>query len=186
MKKRVLITLCLGLLYTANLQAQIYLTRNAKVSFFSKTSMENIEAVNNEVSSILDTKKGEFAFVVLIKSFKFQKALMEEHFNENYLESNTFPKSNFRGAVKDMSKINFSADGSYPVTVTGDLTIHGVTQHIEAPGTISIAQGIISADSKFPVKLKDYNIKVPSTVINKIAESIDVTVECKFDPVKKS
>ena len=72
---------------------------NGKITFFSKAPLENIEAVNNEVTSILDTKKGEFAFVVLIKSFKFQKALMEEHFNENYMESNTFPKANFKGTI---------------------------------------------------------------------------------------
>src|ERR1700709_984887 len=96
---------------TMNATAQVYLTRNGKITFFSQAPLENIEAVNNETTSILDIKKGEFAFVVLIKSFKFKKALMEEHFNENYMEGNTFPKASLKGSISDISKINFTRDG---------------------------------------------------------------------------
>src|SRR5687768_1176744 len=94
MQKRIMFTLILASLFTINTTAQVFLTRNGKITFFSKAPVENIEAVNNDVTSMLDTKKGEFAFAVLIKSFKFKKALMEEHFNENYMESNTHPKAN--------------------------------------------------------------------------------------------
>ncbi len=169
-----------------NVTGQVYLTRNGKITFFSRAPLENIEAINNDVTSILDTKKGEFAFVVLIKSFRFKKALMQEHFNENYMESRTFPKAIFKGNITGLSKINFVKDGSYPVTVNGDLTIHGVTKKIEAAGTIIIDQGNISAASKFGVKVKDYNVKIPSIVVNKISETVEVSVDCKYDEFKKS
>ena len=184
MKKQITAVL-LATMFALGATAQTYLTRNGRISFFSRAPVENIEANNNEVTSFLDTKKGEFAFVALIKSFKFQKALMEEHFNENYMESNTFPKANFKGTITDLSKVNFSNDGTYPVTVKGDLTIHGVTKNIEAPGTISVSQGKINASSKFSVKVKDYNIKIPSAVVNNIAETISITVDCKYEPFKK-
>lgn len=184
--KKLCIIFTIIFLFAVNAHAQIYLTRNARVAFSSKAQIENIEAINNEATSIFDTQKGEFAFVVLIKSFKFKKATMEEHFNENYMESNIFPKANFKGTITDLSKINFLKDGSYPVTVKGDLTIHGVTKNITAPGTISISQGKINAESKFNIKLKDYNIKIPSTVINNISENIDITVDCRYELYKKA
>ena len=133
----------------------------------------------------MNTKKGEFAFVVLIKSFKFKKALMEEHFNENYMESNKFPKANFQGSITDLNTINFFKDGTYPVIVKGVLTLHGIVKNIEAPGIISVAQGKINANSTFKINLKDYKIKVPAVVSNNIAETISITVDCKYDPYKK-
>jgi hypothetical protein len=184
MKKQIA-AIFIATLITLGASAQTYITRNGRITFFSKASVENIEANNNEVTSILDTKKGELAFSALIKSFKFSKALMEEHFNENYMESNTFPKANFKGAITDLSKVNFSTDGTYPVTVKGDLTIHGVTKNIEVPGTITVSQGKISASSKFNVKVKDYNIKIPNTVVNNISETINITVDCKYEPFKR-
>lgn len=182
--KKVIITTAL-FIFCINSFAQTYFTRNGKIEFFSKAPLENIEAKTNEVTSIFDIKKGEFAFNALIKSFKFKKALMEEHFNENYMESNTFPKATFKGVITDISKVNFSKDGNYSVNVAGDLTIHGITKKIEVPGTISVSQGKISANSKFNIKVKDYNIKIPATVVNNIAETISITVDCKYDPYKK-
>lgn len=184
MKKQIA-AICIATLFSLSASAQTYITRNGRITFFSKAPVENIEANNNEVTSILDTRKGEFAFSALIKSFKFSKALMEEHFNENYLESNTFPKANFKGTITDLSKVHFSSDGTYPVTVKGDLTIHGVTKNIEVPGTITVSQGKISASSKFSVKVKDYNIKIPNTVVNNISEMINITVDCKYEPFKR-
>lgn len=184
MKKQIA-AIFIATLFSLVASAQTYITRNGRVTFFSKAPVENIEANNNEVTSILETRKGEFVFSALIKSFKFQKALMEEHFNENYMESNTFPKAIFKGTITDLSKINFSNDGTYPVTVKGDLTIHGVTKNVEVPGTIIVSQGKISASSKFNVKVKDYNIKIPNTVINNVSETINLTVDCKYEPFKK-
>jgi hypothetical protein len=184
MKKGIILIL-VSCLLTFSISAQTWFTRNGRITFFSKAPVENIEARNNEVTSFLDIKKGEVAFVVLIKSFKFKKALLEEHFNENYMESNTFPKANFKGIITDLSKINFLKDGAYPVIVKGDLTIHGVTKVVDAPGTINILQGKISANSKFAIKVKEYNIKIPTAVINNISETISITVDCKYEPFKK-
>src|SRR5437868_4715809 len=99
------------ILSTGQLFAQKVYTKNGNISFFSKSPIENISANNNQVMSVLSVPTGEMQFSVLIKSFHFEKALMEEHFNENYLESNKFPKAIFKGAVLDMSKINLAKDG---------------------------------------------------------------------------
>ena len=163
----------------------LLICKNATVSFYSSTVLEDIEAKSNTGTSAINVKTGEMLFKVSNTSFRFQKKLMQEHFNENYMESNTFPKADFKGAITNLSTINFSKDGTYPATVKGDLTIHGVTKNVELPGTVTVAQGMISAHSKFSVKVKDYNIKIPATVINNIAETIDVTVDCKYEPYKK-
>jgi hypothetical protein len=179
------IVILFAFLLCLSTSAQTYFTRNGRVTFFSKAPIENIEATNNAVSSFLNTTNGEVVFVALIKSFKFQKALMEEHFNDDYMESNTFPKANFKGSITDLSKINFSKDGTYAVNVKGDLTIHGVTKNIQVPATVIIFGGKVNANSKFQIRVKDYNIKIPGTVVNNIAETIDITVDCKYDPFKK-
>lgn len=162
------------------LTAQKIYTKNGNISFFSKASLENISADNNQVTSILNQQTGEMQFSVLIKSFHFKKALMEEHFNENYMESDKYPKAIFKGQVSDISKVNFSKDGSYPVTVSGDLTMHGITNKVAVPGTISIKSGAVSAISSFKIKLADYKISVPKIVKDNIAETIDISVNCNY------
>jgi hypothetical protein len=165
-----------------NAQA-VQMTKTGKISFYSKAkAIEKVEADNNEVSSILNTQTGEMVFAVLIKGFHFSSALMEEHFNENYMESNKFPKATFKGKITNLSAVNFTKDGVYPVTVEGDLTIHGVTKQATAPGSVTIKGGKVSAAAKFSVKLKDYSITVPSLVADKISEDIDITVDCKYEP----
>lgn len=160
----------------------VYMTRSGQISFFSKTPMENINGINNEVTSMLDAGKGDLVFAVLIKSFHFEKALMEEHFNENYLESTKFPKATFQGKITNSSSINFTKDGSYPATVEGDLTMHGVKQRQTASGTITVANGKISAVSTFTIKLVDYKIERPSLVADKISETIEIRVNCQYEP----
>jgi polyisoprenoid-binding protein YceI len=169
----------IALLLTAaagNLYAQKYMTRTGKISFFSSTPVENIEAFNNEVASVLDAKSGDLVFQVPIKSFKFEKALMQEHFNENYMESDKYPKAEFKGKVADISKVNFSKDGTYNVTTSGKLTIHGVTKDVSIPGTITVKGKQVTANSEFKVKTADYNISIPKLVEGKIAKEIEVTV----------
>lgn len=167
------------LFYTLAISQKIY-TKNGSIAFFSKSRLENIEAKNNQVMSVLNTQTGELQFSVIIKAFHFEKALMEEHFNENYMESNKYPKATFKGTVADISVLNFTNDGSYNVTVSGDLTIHGVTNKIKAPGTITIRNGVPSATSKFTIKLTDYQITIPKVVKDNISEKIDVTVACTY------
>lgn len=160
----------------------IYMTRNGKISFFSRTPMENIDAVNNEVLGVIDLKKGELAFAVLIKGFHFERALMEEHFNENYMESTKFPKATFNGSFKNLPTIDLKKDGSYPVQVEGDLIIHGTTKKTSMSGELIVKDGKLSSQSSFKLIPKDFKIDIPSVVAEKIAEAIDVTVECAYQP----
>src|SRR4030095_6719874 len=132
---------CIG----ANAQDRL-LTRNGSISFYSKTPLEDIQATTQTAVSVLDKKTGKIEFSVLIKSFTFEKALMQEHFNENYLESDKFPKSTFRGQIDDLSKINFEKDGKYLVSVSGELTLHGEAQTLTALAMITIIKGEASAD----------------------------------------
>ena len=162
--------------------AQIYMTRSGQISFFSKTPLENIEGINNEVTSLLDAGKGEVVFAVLIKSFHFDRALMEEHFNENYLESSKFPKATFQGKINNLASIDFKKNGVYPADVEGDLTIHGVKQHVVTKGTITVSGGKVSATSTFIIKLADYKVEIPSLVADKISETLEIRVNCKYEP----
>jgi hypothetical protein len=180
--KKILALIFLSTSGIAAFSQTVYMTRSGQISFFSKTPMENIEGTNNEVTSMLDAGKGDLVFAVLIKSFRFEKALMEEHFNENYMESTTYPKATFQGKIMNASTINFTKDGSYPATVEGDLTMHGVKQRQTASGTISVSKGKISAVSTFTIKLADYKIERPSLVADKISETIEIRVNCQYEP----
>jgi polyisoprenoid-binding protein YceI len=182
MKYNVIFICTLFLLSVQGKAQNKYITRTGTVSFFSSTSAENIDAVNNEAFSLVDVTKGEVAFQVLITGFKFKKALMEEHFNENYMESTKFPKAIFQGSIADPGKVNFKSNGTYTVNVTGDLTMHGVTNKVTIPATINIQGGKLNATSKFDVRLADYKIKVPSLVSKQVAESVAVTVACAYEP----
>lgn len=179
--KQIIFSLAMLLVITNAANAQKYYTKNGNISFFSKTSMENIKADNSQVMSVLNTQTGDLQFSLLTKGFHFEKALMEEHFNENYMESEKFPKASFKGNITDLGKVAFDKDGVYNVNVSGDLTLHGVTKKVTAPGTITIAGGKISANSKFLVKPADHNITIPKLVKDNIAESIEVTVTSAFD-----
>ena len=181
MKKLIHLFSLLAFAMGANAQS-LYMTRSGQISFFSKTPMENIEAVNNEVTSLLNTGTGEVAFAVLIKSFHFDRALMEEHFNENYMESTKFPKGTFQGKILNLSAIDFTKDGTYAVEAEGSLTIHGVKQPVKSPGTLMVAKGKISLTSNFAIHVEDYRIEIPSLVSEKIAKSLDVKVSCTYEP----
>src|SRR6187399_2327938 len=139
------------------LNAQKCYTKNGSISFYSKAFIENISADNGQVMSTLDVQSGQLQFSVLIKAFHFKKSLMEEHFNENYMESDKFPKATFKGNIKDL-KIDLTKDGNYPVSISGDMTIHGVTKNITSPGTIIVKAGVITGNSTFKIKLADYKI----------------------------
>jgi polyisoprenoid-binding protein YceI len=119
---------------------------------------------------------------MLIKGFEFKRALMQEHFNENYLESDKIPKAGFKGKITNLASVDFTKDGIYPVEVSGDLTIHGVTKKITAKGTIEIKGKVVTVKSKFEVVPKDYNIQIPSLVENKIAKEVDVNIDTSYNP----
>lgn len=162
-------------------QGQIFYTKNGNISFFSKTIMENISAENNQVISVINIQSGIIQFSLLNNAFHFPKAKMEDDFNENYIESDKYQRSTFKGIIMDIGDINFNRDGTYKANVKGDIMIHGVTKNITLPGTIIIKNGNISATASFDLLVKDYNIKIPSIVTNKIAESLEVKVKCDYE-----
>ena len=169
--------------FHVSMAQDIFITRNGQVTFVSTTPVEDIKAANNEASSILNTKTGAMQFIVLIKSFQFKKIIMQEHFNrKDYMDSDNFPKSEFKGTIIDLRKVDFKKDGNYPVTVEGNLTMHGVTNKLKTSGVISVKEGKISSSSKFKIKLADYKISVPSIVASKVADVVEVTVNCSYDP----
>jgi polyisoprenoid-binding protein YceI len=182
MIKKLLIVALVALTATAA-NAQRYMTRTGQVSFYSHTSMEDIQAVNNQVSAVLDPASGSLAYTILIKSFQFEKALMQEHFNENYMESDKYPKSTFAGKIKDMSGVDLTKDGEYKVEVEGKLTMKDKTNAVSVPGTIAVKGGKVTTNAKFNVKPEDYNIEIPAVVKEKIAKEIEITVNVEMAPM---
>jgi hypothetical protein len=175
-------TLLAILLFTATLaNAQKYMTKGGTIKFFSETPMEKIEAVNRQVNSALDFSTGNFVFKVLIRGFEFEKALMQEHFNENYMESEKFPNSTFSGKITNIKDVNLGKDGFYKVVVEGDLSMHGVTNKVKVNGTIEVKDGTIAGKATFNVSPKDYNISIPKAVIKNISEAIQVDVNISLD-----
>src|SRR5262249_41958289 len=138
--------------------AQKYSTTTGKINFFSSASKEDISADNNQVTAALNAANGELGFIVLIQSFEFENALMQTHFNENYMESDDYPKATFTGTIDDNSVVNYAVDGSYSVTVTGTLTMHGVSKSVTASGIITIKGSQATAKCGFSVTLADYGI----------------------------
>ena len=157
----------------------LYMTRNGNVDFFSSTPLEDIKAVNNQVSCVLNKENGQFAFQVPIKAFTFKNALMQEHFNESYLESDIYPKSIFKGEIIGWDDIQLSQD-SLNISIEGDLTIHGVKNQVRQSGRIWVSSGVIYGESTFSVRLVDYQVKVPKIVRENIAEVIKVNVKVKL------
>ncbi len=155
---------------------QKLITKNATVSFYSFTPVENIEAKNNKLISVWDTATSHIEFSVLIKGFEFEKALMQEHFNEDYLESDKYPKAIFKGSIVGAHKIYLTVAGSYTTAVTGALTLHGITKQITAPAIIIVKNKAISATATFNILLADYAIKVPSLVADNISKNILIKI----------
>ncbi|MCO4293358.1 YceI family protein [Solitalea sp. MAHUQ-68] len=154
-------------------------SRNVLLSFFSSAPIEDIKAETKTGYSILDLQTNNIYFKVDIRSFKFRKGLMQEHFNENYMESDKYPYAEFKGKIKE--PVDFSKDGTYDVTVIGDLLLHNVKQNYSAKAVLSIKNGNISGSSNFPVKLVDHNIKIPTLLIKNIAEVVQVTVNVTYE-----
>jgi hypothetical protein len=178
--KNILFALMIGVGITATSFAQTYFTKNGQITFFSKTILENINADNNQVISIINFETGSMQFSLLNNAFHFPKAKMEEDFNQDYMESDQYPRSTFKGMIDNIPQIDFTKDGTIPVKVSGELMIHGVKKNITVPGNLIIKNGQLSATAHFKLFIKDYNIKIPSIVSNKISESIDVTVNCLY------
>jgi polyisoprenoid-binding protein YceI len=167
-------------------QAQKYFTKGGRIDFdaTAANSPEKIQAVNRTVTCVLDAANGNMQFSVLVKGFTFERALMQEHFNENYMESEKFPKAEFKGAIANNSAVNYSKDGSYTVTVKGKLIIHGETKEVEAPGKLVVQGNKITASANFSVQLADYKVAIPGVVADKINKNAKIDVTCSLEPLK--
>ncbi len=181
--KKITLFIAITLLGAFAVQAQKYMTRNGHIWFYSHTAIEDIEAHNYQVASVIDAEKGEMVFNVLMKGFQFEKALMQEHFNEKYVESDKFPKATFKGKITNLDAIDLSKAGVYKTEVEGDLTLHGVTKPVKTEGTIEVKEGQLVASAKFQVAVANYDIKIPSVVQDNIAKVMDITVDMTYEPL---
>lgn len=182
MKQLLLITTFL-LTCLAGIGQEIYSCKSPKLSFFSSAPLEDISAVSERGVSAINVKTKAIYFKVPMNTFKFKKALMQEHFNENYIESEKFPFAEYKG--KFAEDVDFSKNGAYPVTVEGVLSLHGVEKSYKGKGTITVKDGKFNVNSKFNVTVADHKIKIPSLVVKNIAEVVEVTVNADYQPVIK-
>ena len=168
--------LTLAMLAVLAASAQKLVSRETYVHFFSETPIENIEAQLNDAVGLLNTETSEFVFQVNIQSFTFKKSLMQEHFNENYMESSKYPKAVFKGNV--VGDVTYAKAGSYVVSLNGEMTIHGKQNKVNIPATIQVSKdGLVVLESMFIVKPTDYDVEIPSMVITKIAKELEVKVK---------
>lgn len=162
------------------------MTKEGRVTFFSTSIIEDIEAINNSTASIVDVTANQFAFSVPIKEFTFKRTLMQEHFNENYMESDKFPRATFTGRFTDADLSVLTVPGNHSFRAEGDLTLHGVTHRIVVPATLEIKNGQLQAFASFNVAPADYNIEVPLLVRENIAKIVRVRVVLIANPVAPS
>ena len=168
-----------------SLHAQIYKSKadGSSVTFFSKSPLEDISAVNKKSTFVINTTTSDIQAGITMVSFKFKSPLMEEHFNENYVESDKYPTSVFKGKI--VETVDYTKDGENKVTVKGTLTLHGVTKDVELHGTLTKKGNEISIASDFQIKIADYKIKVPSLYVQNIAEVVDVKITATLEPFVK-
>jgi len=157
------------------------MSKNGHIWFRSETPVETIEAHNYQVNSALNTSSGDYVFKVLIKSFEFEKALMKEHFNENYLESDEFPLATYTGKIINYQQIDFSKQGKVNIITEGKLLIHGKEKFLRTNGVFSIEGTSISCISGFWIEPKDFEIKIPGVVVKNIAEKVLINIDVKLE-----
>lgn len=165
-------------------RAQRFFTKGGTIYFNASGPAEVIEATNKTVTCVMDVQAGAIQFAVMMKSFLFEKALMEEHFNENYVESSKFPKAEFKGEITNKPSINFGKDGTYPTHVKGKLTMHGISKDMEADGSITIKDGKPQLSAEFRLILNDFGIEIPSLVADKVSKEARIKVNCSLEPLK--
>jgi len=161
---------------TAWSTGQQYYSKTGRVTFVSDAPLEKIEAHNNNGYVVFDAATGNIEWSVLIKGFQFVKALMQDHFNENYMESQKFPKGIFKGTVTNMKDVHLDKDGDYTVDVKGQLTLHGVTKPFNPTGHVIVKNGVITSTSNFDIVVEDFDIEIPKVVKDNIAKTVKVSV----------
>jgi polyisoprenoid-binding protein YceI len=183
MKKTIFAVTALVLIHTCFAQKR-YFTKTGTAYFEAGTGLEDIDGTNKSTTSIFDATTGQIEFALLAKGFEFKRSLMQEHFNENYMESDKYPKSTFKGKITNIDKVNFQKDGSYPVTVKGALEIHGVKKDIETTGTFKVSGETVTSAAEFTVVLDDYKIDIPSLVKDKISKTAKIKINCTYSVLK--
>jgi len=178
--KKLLLLLSISICSLLSVHSQnIYLGTGGKCSFHSTTPIEDIDAASENLNSVLNTGNGELQFKVPLTSFHFPKALMQEHFNEKYVESAKYPFATFKGKINET--VDYSKDGTYDIT----FNIHNSDKPHTEKGTLIIKNGKFTISGKFKVALKDHNIEIPKIVIANVAEVIDVSYSCSYSPYHK-
>ena len=176
MKKTLFLSLLMIMSFNASFAQKVFETNTAKVQFISIDD-HDIDATNNEATSRLEPN-GKITFSMLAKGFHFEMKKMEEHFNDEYIESDKFPKVFFNGQITNFKTINFSKNGSYPVTVVGTMQVHGVNKNIQTNGVIEVINGLPKASSKFIVRLKEFGMG--GLMINMVADKIEVNITATY------
>jgi hypothetical protein len=171
------------LLSAAFCKAQVYTAKSGTASFYSAAPMENIEAVSNSIQSILNTSTKSVAFIISIRSFQFKKDLMKEHFNEKYMESDKFPNATYSGKINE--DIDLSKDGTFSVTSTGKIAMHGQEKEITVPGTFTVKNGEATLESNFQLAVADFKIEIPQLLFQNIADTVAVKLNISYQPYKK-
>jgi polyisoprenoid-binding protein YceI len=184
LRKNLILTFTFLMAVTAAFAQDKFYTKTGKIDFYSKAPMEDIEAKNKTVTAVIDSKSGAIQFQVQMRGFEFEKKQMQEHFNEKYVESSKYPKSEFKGTITNNSEIDYTKDGTYTAKVKGKLTIHGVTKDVETTGTLKVSGGKVDANSTFNILLSDYNIKIPALVKDKVSNNVKIVVSCLLEPLK--
>lgn len=176
MNRYIEVIICVGcLLISAAFYGQKYNTRNGNLKFeASMPAFEEVAAENKSASAVLDPSKGDLAVLALMKGFRFKVALMEEHFNENYVESDKYPKATFKGKVEGLDVSKLTAEAKV-FTITGDLTLHGKTKKITDSAKISKSGDNIIIAGNFTVKPAEFDIEIPKVVSNKVADKVQIS-----------
>lgn len=182
MKNQLFVLFLLATSVSVSAQSR-YMTREGKVSFYSDALLEKIEAHNSKAAGVFETAGGNFQTIVLMKAFMFEKDLMQQHFNENYVESDKYPKATFKGMIDNLSEVDFGKDGEYAVSVSGKMELHGITRNVNAKGKLKVEGTTVTAVSEFLLNPEDYDIKIPKLVRDKIAKEVKVVVDMKMNKI---
>lgn len=165
--------------------SQKYFSKTGHISFYSETKLEKFDAHNKSASIVYDSQSGKLESAALVKGFQFERALMQEHFNENYMESSKYPKATFKGMIDNYKTVDLTKNGKYNVKISGDLTMHGVTQKVATDGQIVVNNGKIEATSAFNVALADYKITIPALVKDQISKTVKITITSNLELLKQ-
>ena len=180
--KKLIFSILVSALVLSNLCSQVYKARDGVVSFNPNKAQTNKEyaAQSKEGTGIINIETGEVAFLVPMKSFRFNNALLEEHFNENYLHTNKYPNTTYKGKLLNFEKASFTKNGTYSVVSEGKVEMHGVSQNFHAPVEMIVKDGIVTFKCTFNVKADDYKIDIPDLVKPKLLENTPINTVISF------